>query len=70
MTTEQALQLIDQVCSRFVGTREDHVNIQLALNILRSSQLKEEEKSALPQEDVTTLSKPKKKENEYFRTEV
>lgn len=37
MSVEQALQLIDQVCARFQGTREDYLTLQTAVAVLRDS---------------------------------
>lgn len=34
MTPEQALNLLDRVCSKIPASREDHVNIQQAVTIL------------------------------------
>jgi len=35
MNRQQAWQLIDQVCSLFQGTRQQHAEIQAALGLLR-----------------------------------
>jgi hypothetical protein len=37
MTTTEALNLIDQVCARFSGTWDDHVNLQTAIAVLRQA---------------------------------
>ena len=46
MTTEAALNLIDQVCARFTGTREDHVNLQTAIAVLREATIPKVESAA------------------------
>lgn len=37
MTTDEALQLIDQVLANFSGTRADHAKIQEAIKVLTAS---------------------------------
>ena len=37
LSIEQALALIDQVCARCTGTREDHANLQQAIAVLRQA---------------------------------
>ena len=35
ITPEQAINLVDQVCANFTGTRADHIKINAALECLR-----------------------------------
>jgi len=37
MTPQQALQIVDAAGSKYVGTREDHVQIQMAMSVLRDA---------------------------------
>lgn len=36
MDTKQALSLITEVCHKFIGTRQDHINIEQALLLIES----------------------------------
>ena len=42
MTPEQALEVLDNVASKYMGTRQDHIMITQALNVLRELLPKEE----------------------------
>jgi len=44
MELEKQFKLIDQVCSLFKGTREEHVKIQNALIAIEKELFKEEKK--------------------------
>ena len=37
MTTDRALQLVDEVCARLQRTRQDYVNLQEAIGVLRTA---------------------------------
>ena len=43
MNVDEALKLLDQVCSQFQGTRQDHVAIQQAMEVVKK-EVKEEVK--------------------------
>ena len=53
MTPEQAFDLLDQVSSRFHGTRQDHVNLVQALEVI---------KGLIPKPEVKKAEKPEKPE--------
>lgn len=40
--TKQALDMIDKALSTVVGTRQDHINLQVALNVIKQELTKEE----------------------------
>jgi len=50
MTTEQAIEMVDQVCAKFLGSRQDHLNLQLAIRTLRDA-TKEATPSEVPETD-------------------
>jgi hypothetical protein len=37
MSIDQALQLIDTVCARFTGTREDHQSLITAIGVIQEA---------------------------------
>jgi hypothetical protein len=41
LTKEQAIQIIEQVCSKYVGNLSDHQTIQTALNFIKAELLKD-----------------------------
>jgi hypothetical protein len=43
LTKEQAIQIIEQVCSKYVGNLNEHQTIQMALNFIRTELLAEKE---------------------------
>ena len=43
MNVDEALKLLDQVCSQYQGTRQDHVAIQQAMEVVKK-EVKEEVK--------------------------
>lgn len=50
MTTEQAIDLVRQVCEQFKGTLADHQNIQAALIVIRRAcQLETEAEAEKPE---------------------
>ena len=59
MTPADALNLIDQVCARFTGTREDHVNLQQAIAVLREATAPKAE-PVLATQEVLTAGSPLK----------
>lgn len=42
MTKEEAIKIITQVCDKFVGTKQDHITIELALKVLTAPNVKAE----------------------------
>lgn len=40
MTKEEAIKIITMVCDKFVGTKQDHITIQQALEVLISPEVK------------------------------
>lgn len=42
MSPRQALNLLDEVASRFDGKRQDHFNLQSAINVLNALVIKDE----------------------------
>ena len=49
MTRTEASSIVDQVCSRFVGTKQDHINIATALEVIKAAL---EQSAELPAEPV------------------
>jgi hypothetical protein len=45
MTKEEALKVLESVCAKFVGNLEDHKIIQAALQVVKSEEKQEEQKS-------------------------
>jgi hypothetical protein len=41
MTKEQALKIIEAVCAKFVGTLQDHMQVQEALKVIKEEKKEE-----------------------------
>jgi hypothetical protein len=54
MSPDQALQIVDNVGSKYVGTREDHVQIQSAVLVLKDLVNKAEAESSKGKAEAST----------------
>jgi hypothetical protein len=56
ISIDQALQLVDTVCARFSGTREDHQNLITAIGVIQEA-VKPAEPESKPSESETSAAK-------------
>lgn len=55
MSPKQAIDLVDQVASRFQGNRQDHMNLQMAVSVLNGLVSKAEQEGEKVETEVETL---------------
>lgn len=49
MTVKESIELIDEVCATYRGTRQDHLRIAQAINIIRD-EIQNKNPADIPQE--------------------
>jgi len=58
MSPQQALELVDKVSALINGTRQDHINLQMAISVLRSVVAQNEELIAPKSEQGDEKAEP------------